>query len=178
MAKSAQSLHRHQIACFRTAVAQAVEGRDASAEDRRCLHRRECVWNCSHGFAPGNHVLGIPAIFLESRDLKVLTAHEIPTATGDTLSTMSAVPPHADPLALLPNCHTRSNGIDHTGDLVPRHSWVLQARPVPLLHKEVTMTDATGLYLDADGMRPRFRHLAIHCLERAARTAHLHCNHL
>jgi hypothetical protein len=91
---------------------------------------------------------------------------------------MSAVPSHADPLAFLPNRHTRSNGINHTGDLVPRHSWVLQARPVSFLYKEVTMTDAASLYLDADGMKPRFRHLTIHCLERTARTTDLHRSHL
>ena len=91
---------------------------------------------------------------------------------------MSAMPAYADPLALLPHRHTLSNGIDHTSDLVPRHSWVLQARPVPFLHKNVTMTDAASLYLDADGMRPRLRHLPIHGFERAARTAHLHYSHL
>jgi hypothetical protein len=122
--------------------------------------------------------LGIPAVFLKSRDLKILTAHEIPTATGDALSAMSTVPAYADPLAFLPDRHTRSNGIDHTSDLVPRHSWVLQARPMPFLHKDVAMADAASLYLDADGMRPRFRHLSIYGLERAARTAHLHGSHL
>ena len=40
------------------------------------------------------------------------------------------------------------------------------------------MTDAASLYFDADGMRPRFRHLTFHYFERAARTAHLHCSHL
>jgi hypothetical protein len=122
--------------------------------------------------------LGIPAVFLKSRDLKILTAHEISPATEDTLSAMSAVPANADPLTLLPHRHIRSNGIDHTGNLVPRHSWVLQARPVPFFHKNVTMTDAACLYLDANGMGPWFRHLATHCLERAAGTTDLHRNHL
>jgi hypothetical protein len=91
---------------------------------------------------------------------------------------MSAVPPHADALALLPHRHTRSNGIDYTGDFMARDARVMQPRPVSFLYKDVAMANTASLYLDADGMRPRFRHLTIHCLERAARTTDLHHSHL
>jgi hypothetical protein len=49
---------------------------------------------------------------------------------------------------------------------------------VPFLHKDITMTDAAGLYLDANSLRPRFRQLTIHGLERATWTTHLYCGHL
>lgn len=91
---------------------------------------------------------------------------------------MSAVPSHADPLTLLPTRHSRSNGIDDTGDFMACDPGVLQPRPVPFLHKDITMTDAASLYLDANGMRPRFRHRTLHCLEQAARTTDLYCSHL
>jgi hypothetical protein len=91
---------------------------------------------------------------------------------------MSSVPAYADPLAFLPGRHAQPNSIDHTGDLMARDARIVQPWPVPFLHKDVTVTDAASLYLDANGIRTRFWHLTIHSLKRAARTTDLHRSHL
>ena len=178
MAEPAQPLHGHKISCSRPAMAQTIERRNARAENGSRLCRRERVRNGSQGLAPCNHVVRIPAIITESRDSEILATDEIPTTTGDTLTAVPAVPSHPHPLALLPRRHARSDRVDHPGHLVPRDARVLQPGPMSFLHKQVTMTDPTGLHSDADCIGPRSRDLSRDNFEWRARTTNLHRGHL
>src|SRR5690349_4253565 len=118
MPETAQPLHAHKISWNCAAMPQSIECRHAGAQKGSCIHRRKRIRNRRHCFCPCDHVLRIAAIFLEPGDLKILTAHEIGSPTGDALKTMSTMPAHAYSLALLPRRDTRTNLIDNSGYLV------------------------------------------------------------
>ena len=59
-----------------------------------------------------------------------------------------------------------------------RDTRVVQPRPMTFLHKDVTVADAASLNLDADSIRPRFRHRKFHDSKRTTRTTHLYRSHL
>jgi len=61
---------------------------------------------------------------------------------------MSSMPAHTDTLARLPVRNPGAQGIDPASDFVPWNAGIVQPRPVPLLHKNVAMTDTAGLHLD------------------------------
>src|SRR3989442_963411 len=119
-----------------------------------------------------------PAVITESRDPEIPTIDEIPTTTWVTVTAVPAMPAHTDPLALLPRCRARADLVNDAGHLVACDARVLQPRPMSLLHEHVTMTDPTGLHLEAHLVRPRRRHLSLDHLEWAARTTNLHRSHL
>src|ERR1700730_7413688 len=71
--------------------------------------------------------------------------------------------PHA--LSLLPLGHTRTHFVHNARDFVSRHARVFDARPQTLFCEHVTVTDTTGLHLDAYLFWTRLGNLAVDNLE-------------
>src|SRR5687768_13429035 len=125
-----------------------------------------------------DHVLGISAVFLEAGHLEVSAPHEIAAPAGIALTTMAPMPAYTDPLALLPHRDARSNLVDDSGHLVARDSRVLEAGPIPLLHTQVTTTDAAGLDSDSDLVLPRRWDLSLGHFEWPTWRADFNSGHL
>jgi hypothetical protein len=90
---------------------------------------------------------------------------------------MSAVPTDADALPFLPSFDARADGIDYTGDLMPRNPWILQAWPQAIFRQHVTVTDATGLNPDEHVSFAGLWHIPFDKFKRTTRLSHLYCFH-
>src|SRR4029077_18255922 len=95
----ADAQYGDEIASLRRRIAQSAERREAGAEQRRRIDRREII---RHGHEPaglGDHHLCVAAVLLDAGEGLVLTAHEIAGAAGDAVSTAAGEKSHADTLA-------------------------------------------------------------------------------
>src|SRR5262245_38002378 len=178
MAKPSKPLHCDEVPCASATMAQTVERRDSCTENGRGFHGRQGVGDGCHRFALGDHILRVAAIFIESGDLKILTTHEVSPSAWHTLPAMSAVPPDTGALALLPDGHAWTYGINHAGHFMPCHARVLKSWPVPLFGERIAMAHTTGLDLDANGVRTWLRHRTFDHLEWSSGTFYLHGRHL
>src|SRR5262249_27268983 len=79
---------------------------------------------------------------------------------------------------LLPKRYTRANLVDHSSHLVTRDTRVVQSGPVAFFHKQVAMTDPTGLHFDANLVGAGCGDLALYDFELPSRRMNLNRGHL
>jgi hypothetical protein len=71
------------------------------------------------------------------------------------------MPADADALAFLPSGYARADGLDHSGDLVTRHAWIVDTRPYSFIGHGIAMADSTSFNLDAHEACSRFRNFPL-----------------
>jgi hypothetical protein len=91
---------------------------------------------------------------------------------------MAAVPAHAGALAFGPSLNAGAYRIDNTGDFMPRHARILDARPRSLLGHGITVTDAASFDLDAHRTGAGFGDFAFNNFKGSIRPSDLHNTHL
>src|SRR5215471_14383545 len=111
---------------------------------------------------PRNHVLLVPAIHGNPRNLLVAARHEIAASARFAYEAVPAMPSHSHPVALLPFHNLRPNGINHARNFMPRHSWKRQARPQPILRQMVAVADTTRLHFDSHFANSGLRDFTFH----------------
>jgi hypothetical protein len=77
----------------------------------------------------GNHVLGITAIEVETRDLSIYTHRKVTSAALFADKAMSTMPTYADALTIGPCSNVITNCINSSGYFMTRHTWVLKPWP-------------------------------------------------
>jgi hypothetical protein len=90
---------------------------------------------------------------------------------------ISAVPPHAHPLAGLPSHGAGAKRIDHPGHLMSGYPRVLNSRVRPLLGEGIAVADAARLYPDPDRSGARLGYLPLNGLEGPVRAGDLYHAH-
>jgi hypothetical protein len=90
---------------------------------------------------------------------------------------MPAVPADTNALPRLPQSYIRTNRVDTPGDLVARHTRILEARPDSLLYQRITVTDAARFYLDPNLAAARLRDRELDDFEISTWLADLNCFH-
>jgi hypothetical protein len=150
MSQSADALDRYQVAGARTGIPQGVEDRDASAKQRSSLVRRQIVGHQRDPFSGCNHVFRVASIKVNRGDLFNFAIDEVAAAAPLAYETMPAVPAHTNALTGPPKSYVGTNGIDAPGDLMPRHTRILNTRPESFFHQRIAVTDAARFYLDTN----------------------------
>src|SRR5439155_9957977 len=150
---------------------------DAGAHERTGVNGTDLVRNQCQALEGHHHEILITAVHRDASDLLVGTRDETPPTARLAVTAISSQPSDADALPGLPPRHLGSNGIDHAGDLMARHAWIGNARPVAFFCQRIAMTEPAGLHFDADLPRSRLRDLSLDQLQRPAGLAHLHCTH-
>jgi hypothetical protein len=99
----------------------------------------------------GEEVFGKTAVPGVAAELR-LRAHRLPARQAVLAVTTRRVEPrHPDPVALLHNCHARSNGSDQTDRLMARNERECRLhRPVAVGRMEIGVADAAGLGFHQD----------------------------
>src|SRR5579863_71738 len=165
MAKTAYSLHRDQISAARARIPQRVVYGDASAHKRRSFVGGQIVRHQCNRFRRNDGIFRVAAVEMNPGDFLKLAVHKVAAAAGLTLETMTAMPADAYALAGLPKGDVGSNLVDAARDLVPRHSRILDSRPIPMFNQFVAVANATGFYLDSYLLTPRFGNRALYDFE-------------
>src|SRR5437016_1441966 len=149
VAEPADAEHRDEIASLRRRIAQSAERREAGAEQRRRVDRRESIRHRHEPAGLGDHHLRVASILLHAGVGLVLTAHEVAGAAGDAVSAAAAEKPHADALADCPAFDAFTERIDPTDRLVAGHTRPFDGEH-PFHRAGVRMANAAGLDADAD----------------------------
>jgi hypothetical protein len=89
-----------------------------------------------------------------------------------------AVPADADAVTRLPRQDAFAHRVHDAGNLVARHSGILDPRPQALLRQDIAMADAVGLDADSHLSRAGVRDLSFDQFERPARSSYLNRAHL
>src|SRR6266851_7064190 len=71
MAQPADAMHCDNLSGTRTGIAQCVVDRNARTHEWSCFFGRQFIRNCSQRRRRCDHVLGIPAIKVDARDLSI-----------------------------------------------------------------------------------------------------------
>jgi hypothetical protein len=129
-------------------MAQCVENCDARTHERSCFVRRHLIGNGRERRRRCDHVLGVTAVEIDTRDLTVDTHGEIAAPALFANETMSAVPANADALPFLPVRYVVTDGINPSGNLMSGNTRILKPRPQPFLNQDVAMANATCFHLD------------------------------
>src|SRR6202035_3403968 len=119
------------------------------------------------------HVLLVSAIVADTWNFQVPAVAKISAPARGTRAVLAAVPSHANALSHLPSGNTLTHFIDPTGDFVPRYPRVLNAGPLALLRKHVTVADPAGLHFDTYLSHAGLGNLAVDDLEIRSRFRNL-----
>src|SRR5258708_1140415 len=138
-----------EIASLRRRIAQSAERREAGAEQRRRVDRRQIIRHRHEPAGLGDHHLRVASILLDAGVGLVLTAHEVAGAAGDAVSAAAAEKPHPDTLADCPALDAFTERIDPTDCLVAGHTRPLDGEH-PFHGPGVRMANTAGLDADAD----------------------------
>ncbi len=149
MSESSDALHRHQVADAGSRIAKRIEHGDSGTEQRRSFVRRQVVRHRSHCLRRRHHIFSVASIETDGGYFFELAENEVATAARIALEAVSAVPSQADPLASFPEGDVGPNRIDASGNLMARHSRILNSRPVSPFHQRVAVADAASFHLDA-----------------------------
>jgi hypothetical protein len=152
MSQTSDALDRNEIAAARSRISQRVVHRNAGTKQRRRFVGWQVIGHERDRFRIHDHVLGVPAVEVNRRDLSEFAVHEITAAARIAFEAVSSMPAHADALARLPEGDVGTNGIDATGNLVSGDARILKTGPVSLFHQRVAVTDATSFDLNANLM--------------------------
>jgi hypothetical protein len=179
VAETPDAENRHDITGARAAIAEGVEGRKPRAHQRSRFYGRELFWNQRQRAGRSDHIIGIAAVESNACNLtRNLAGEKIPSATGDAIAAIPAIPSYTDTLAGSPSGDARPNSINEADDLMPRNSRVLDTWEGSLLCKRVAVADSAGLYFDSHPTRVRLRDFAFDKLEWSVRMRDLHDTHL
>jgi hypothetical protein len=159
-------------------MAQRVVDSNSGAEQRRGFGRRQIIRHQSHRFCRDHHVFGVTSIKADASDLSELAKNEITTAARVALKAVPAVPSHAYPLTGLPQGNVCANRIDASGNLVARHSRILNSRPETFFDELVAVAQAAGFHLDAYLPASRLRRRTLNDFEITSGLADLNGFHL
>src|SRR5690349_3336065 len=175
MSQTSNSLHRDRISCPRARIAQCVVDGNSRTKQRCSIFGGKIVGNASHCFLPRKHVLLISAIEMNSRDFRIAAVDEIPAAARVTHKAMPAVPAYPHAIATLPHGDIFAHSVDTPRNLVPWRTRILQSPqgPMPFFDNRVTVTDPTGLDLDAYLSASRLRNRSLNNFEITSGTRKL-----
>src|SRR5262249_27357070 len=92
---------------------------------------------------------------------------EVAAAAAVAMAAMAAIPADAHPLARPPRLGPITQGVDHTGDLVPRADRIADAREQALDREDIAVADTAGLDAHPGLPGARLRDPALDDLERS-----------
>ena len=173
MAEAADAEDGDEVAGARSAVAQAVEGGDAGAEQRGGVDVGEVVGHEGEGVGGSDHVVGIAAVVADAGDVLVFAEDEVAATTGRAVVAVAAVPAEADALAGLEERHVGADGVDDAGDFVAGDARVCDAGQEADLGERVAVADAAGLHADADVAGAGIGEFALNQFKGSARSGDL-----
>src|SRR5262249_16441516 len=130
-----------------------------------CFHLAHSLRNARQGLLACHHVLGIAPIASKASDLLPLAIDEIAFPATITGETVSAVPAHADALAVLPGGDTGANLVDAPHYLMTGDAGVRDAGPETVLDQVIAVANAARFDLDADLIRSRLGKRPLHRFE-------------
>src|SRR5438093_1950921 len=145
MAKSANTENCDRVAAARRAVPQGIERGDACAKQRSRLKRLEIVGNQHQPLSRRNHVFGIASVHIDARYPCVGAIHKVAASTSNAAAAVPSKPTHAHTLAGPPTGDTRTDSIDHTGDLVTGNPRINKPREGARLGIHVAVANAASL---------------------------------
>jgi len=125
MPEPTNALHRDQIPAAQAGIPQRVEGRDARAQERRRLDRREVVRNSRESPRFGDHHLGIAAVRSDAGYHRVSAIHHVSTPARFADAVFPAEVTNSDPLTESPPRHAAAHSINAADDFV---SWYPRQR--------------------------------------------------
>src|SRR5207249_1058405 len=180
VSQSANAVHGHDVASPRARMAQRVEYGDARAHERPGFLRRQFIRNRRQRRRRRDHMLGIPAVEIDARDLAIGAHCEIAAPALFALEAMSTVPPDTDAPTLFPASDAAADRIDPPGDFMARHTGILNPGPETFFDEHVAVANAARLHLHANLSRARLRDVAFYQFPISAWFAdlrRLHCIH-
>jgi hypothetical protein len=113
---------------------------------------------------------------VDTGDRLVDTVDEVARTARATVEAVVAVPADRDRLPRLPRSHPVADGVDGAGDLVARHTRVVD-RWATLDGRRVPVTDAAGVDCDPDRLRSGIGDRTVDVREVAARFGDGHGTH-
>jgi hypothetical protein len=128
MAEATYALYRDEIAGAGSRVSQRVIDRDPGTKERSRFIRGEIVRHERHRLGRCDHVFGVAAVEVNSRDLFELAVDEVATAAGVADKAVAAMPAHTDALSGFPLGDIGAYRIDATRNLVPWNTGILNDR--------------------------------------------------
>lgn len=118
MAQSTQSLHRHNLPRSNPHLPNAIEHRDARAQQRGDLDGIHVCGNAHGGLGAQSCVLGVSALAADAIH-QLIGAHLVQTAgAGTTGAVVAAVPGTADAVADVPFLLSRRDRDDRADEFV------------------------------------------------------------
>jgi hypothetical protein len=177
MTKTANALHRHQVARTSSCVSQRIKNCDAGADQRTSFIGGQGVWNGRNRFGRSNHVLGIAAIEANPSDLRGLAINKVAAPAGIALETVTAVPANADTLAWFPKRHLWADRVNAAGQFVPRDAWILNSGPMPFFYQHIAVADTASLDLNTHLPTAWLRDRTLNQLKISSRSAYLDSFH-
>src|SRR6266849_4177785 len=178
MAQPPDAMHCDNLSGTRIGIAQFVVDRNARTHEGSCFFGRQFIRNCSQRRRWCDHVLGIPAIKIDARDLSIDTHRKVSTPALFAHKTMSAMP--ADPNALTsgPRSDVLAHCIDATRDFMTRDARILKPRPETFLDQRIAVANTACLNLHTYFAGTRVRDIALYQLPLPAGLTYLRCFHV
>src|ERR1700730_8664906 len=120
MAQAANTHHGDKITGLRWCVSQSTERREARAQQRRRIDRRQIVRDRHEPAGLGDHHFGVSAVMMNPGIFLVLAVHEIAVATELAIATGPAEKPDPHALTDRPALDTGTKRIDPPDNLMAR----------------------------------------------------------
>src|SRR5437762_10832749 len=125
MSESANSMHCDNLSGTRTGIAQCVVDRNARTHEWSCFFGRQFIRNCSQRRRRRDHVLGIPAIKVDARDLSIDAHGKVTTPALFAHKAMAAMPADPNALTFGPRSDVLAHCVDATRDFMTRNARIL-----------------------------------------------------
>jgi hypothetical protein len=87
------------------------------------------------------------------------------------------MPAHTYALPFIPCCDVVADGIDASGDFVPRHTRILKSRPYTVFDQHIAVANTAGFNLHAHLSGARLRNIAFYQFPISAWSTYLSCFH-
>src|SRR6185503_13642888 len=162
MAQSADAVNRDYISRPSTGVAQRVVNRNTGAHEWSGFLRRNFVRDRRKGNGRCNHVLRIATIEIEPSHLAIDTHCEVAAAARIAHEAVITMPTNTNTLAHGPCGDVVADGIDASGDFVPRHTRILESRPDTVFDQHIAVANTAGFNLHAHLSGARLRNIAFY----------------
>jgi len=149
VAKATYAENSDGISSLCTGSLECVEGRDACAEDWRCLRRIQFIGNGNQSSMPDKHHLRIAAVARGTNEMLVLAKLEPAAATMFAVIAVAAKSTDSNPLSQFPDrVNIRTYGSDPAYDLVARNATALKRCFLDIA--SIGAAYAASLYFDKD----------------------------
>src|SRR5437899_11536659 len=162
MSQTADARHGDWLAGACARIAERVTDSNARAHERPCFLRQQFIGNRRQSCRRCDHLLGVPAVKIEACDFAIGAHCKIAALALCADETMSAVPPHADPLTFLPFNNVAADRIDTSRDFMTRHPRILKPWPETLFDKQIAVANSACLHFHANLTGTRVRYFAFH----------------